>query len=502
LKPRVVGALFSIWARRRAKAVEALAARADEEQAGTLAALVETARGTSFGEAHGFAGIRSHADFARNVPVRRYVEMLPWLERQLGGEEDVTWPGRARWFAKTSGTTAGDKAIPVTDALVAQNRKAGRDVLAFHVRSFPDSRLFEGSLLFLGGSSSMEPAPAGGHVGDLSGIMAAEMPFWLRRKVVPSPTVVAIRDWEMKLEAIARETLGRDLTLLSGMPSWSLLLFERWRALSGGRAPAELFPGLELFVHGGVRYEPYRQTVEAAFGRAVRRLEVYPASEAFLAVQDDPASPGMLLGLDYGTFYEFLPADEAGSPSARRLTLADVRVGETYSLVLSNVAGLWGYEIGDLVRFVSVSPPRVVVAGRTMAFSNCCGENLIVEEVEEAFVEACRATGVAAGEFTVAALPGSVADGRPRLQWVVEAGGAGFPFEEFAYAADATLRRKNHDYDTKRTNDVGMLPPLVALVPPGTFHSWMRSRGKLGGQNKVPRLRNDREVADALIAAA
>ena len=502
MKPRVIGALFSIWARRRAKAVEDLAARADEEQAGTLAALVETARGTSFGEAHGFAGIRSHADFARNVPVRRYVEMLPWLERQLGGEEDVTWPGRARWFAKTSGTTAGDKAIPVTDALVAQNRKAGRDILAFHLRSYPGSRLFEGSLLFLGGSSSMEPAPGGGHVGDLSGIMAEEMPFWLRRKIVPSPTVVAIRDWEMKLEAIARETLRRDLTLLSGMPSWSLLLFERWRALSGGRAPAELFPGLELFVHGGVRYEPYRETVEAAFGRAVRRLEVYPASEAFLAVQDDPASPGMLLGLDYGTFYEFLPADEAGSPSARRLTLADVRVGETYSLVLSNVAGLWGYEIGDLVRFVSVSPPRVVVAGRTMAFSNCCGENLIVEEVEEAFVESCRATGVAAGEFTVAALPGSVTDGRPRLQWVVEAVEAGFPFGEFARAADATLRRKNHDYDTKRTNDVGMLPPLVALVPPGTFHSWMRSRGKLGGQNKVPRLRNDREVADALLAAA
>lgn len=502
MKPRVVGALFSIWARRRAKTVEALAARAEEEQAGTLAALVETARDTSFGETHGFARIRTHADFARNVPVRRYVEMLPWLERQLGGERDVTWPGRARWFAKTSGTTAGDKAIPVTDALVAQNRKAGRDILAFHLRSFPGSRLFEGSLLFLGGSSSMEPAPAGGHVGDLSGIMAAEMPFWLRRKVVPSPLVIAIRDWEMKLDAIARETLGLDLTLLSGMPSWSLLLFERWRALSGGRTPAELFPGLELFVHGGVRYEPYRETVEAAFGRALHRLEVYPASEAFLAVQDDPASPGMLLGLDYGTFYEFIPAAEAGSPSARRLTLAEVSVGETYSLVLSNVAGLWAYEIGDLVRFVSVSPPRVVVAGRTMAFSNCCGENLIVEEVEEAFVEACRATGVGAGEFTVAALAGSVADGRPRLQWVVESPDADFPFDAFARAADATLRRRNHDYDTKRTNDVGMLPPLVALVPPGTFHAWMRSRGKLGGQNKVPRLRNDREVADALLAAA
>ena len=502
MRPRVAGALFSIWARRRARVVEELARRAPEAQAETLEALVATASETSFGKAHGFAGIRAHAEFARNVPVRRYVEMLPWLSRQLHGEEDVTWPGRARWFAKTSGTTAGDKAIPITDALVAQNRRAGRDVLAFFVRSAPSSRLLEGNLLFLGGSTSMQPLPAGGHVGDLSGIMSAEMPFWLKRRVLPSSTVVAIRDWEMKLEAIARETLGKDLTLLSGLPSWSLLLFERWRALSGGKSPGELFPGLELFVHGGVRYEPYRDLVEAAFGRSVCRLEVYPASEGFLAVQDDLGSEGMLLGLDYGTFYEFIPAAEAGSPSARRLTLADVRVGETYSIVLSNVAGLWAYEIGDLVRFVSVSPPRVVVVGRTMAFSNCCGENLIVEEVEEAFVAACAATGTSPGEFTVSALPGTAADGRPRLQWILETADPAFPSEAFARSVDGVLRRRNHDYDTKRTGDVGMLPPLLALVTPGTFHAWMRARGKLGGQNKVPRLRNDREVADALLAAA
>ncbi|MHB8798521.1 MAG: GH3 family acyl-acid amido synthetase [Thermoanaerobaculia bacterium] len=502
MKPRIVGSLFSLWARRRLQTVDALARRAPEAQGETLAALLETARATAFGREHGFSGIRTHADFARNVPVRSYVETLPWLHRVFRGEEDVTWPGRARWFAKTSGTTAGDKAIPVTDALVAQNRRAGRDVLAFHVRSAPGSRLFEGELLFLGGSTSMEPVPAGGQVGDLSGIMSAEMPFWLRRRVLPSPGVVAIRDWELKLEAIARETLGRDLTLLSGMPSWSLLLFERWRALSGGRTPADLFPGLELFVHGGVRYEPYRETLEASFGNALRRLEVYPASEGFLAVQDDPGSAGMSLGLDYGTFYEFIPAVEAGSPSARRLTLAEVRIGETYSIVLSNVAGLWAYEIGDLVRFVSLSPPRVTVVGRTTAFSNCCGENLIVEEVEEAFVAARAATGARAAEFTVAARPGSVADGRPRLEWVVESADSSFPAEAFARAADAVLRRRNHDYDTKRSGDIGMLLPVVALVPPGTFHSWMRSRGKLGGQHKVPRLRNDREVADALLAAA
>jgi hypothetical protein len=502
LKPRIVGSLFSIWARRRLQTVDALARRAPEAQGETLGALLTTARETAFGREHGFSEIRTPAEFARNVPVRRYVETLPWLLRVLRGEENVTWPGRARWFAKTSGTTAGDKAIPVTDALVAQNRRAGRDVLAFHVRATPGSRLFEGDLLFLGGSTTMEPVPAGGQVGDLSGIMAAEMPFWLRRRVLPSAGVVAIRDWELKLEAIARETLGRDLTLLSGMPSWSLLLFERWRALSSGRSPADLFPGLELFVHGGVRYEPYRGTLEAAFGRALRRLEVYPASEGFLAVQDDPESAGMALGLDYGTFYEFVPAAEAGSPSARRLTLAEVRVGETYSIVLSNVAGLWAYEIGDLVRFVSLSPPRVTVVGRTMAFSNCCGENLIVEEVEEAFVAACAETRAAGGEFTVAARPGAVGDGRPRLEWIVESADPSFPAEAFARAADAVLRRRNHDYDTKRTGDVGMLPPVVALVPPGTFHSWMRSRGKLGGQHKVPRLRNDREVADALLAAA
>ena len=285
------------------------------------------------------------------------------------------------------------------------------------------------------------------------------------------------------------------------MPSWALLLFEAWGRLSGGMPVPELFPHLELFVHGGVRFEPYRAAVEAALGSEIRRLEVYAASEGFLAVQDAAPSEGLLLGLDYGTYYEFVPAAEVGSDSPRRLGLGEVSVGETYSIVLSNVAGLFAYEIGDLVRFVSTNPPRVVVAGRTGHFSNCCGENLIVEEVEEAVTVAAAICNVPLGEFTVAPVYPASAGSKPRLQWVVELGEDEPYLEEpLVTAFDRTLRARNHDYDTKRKHDTGMLAPALKVVPRGTFHAWLRSRGKLGGQNKVPRLMNDRSVVEAVLA--
>ena len=493
---------FSAWARRRMARVERVGRDPVAAQRRTLLDLVRGAAETSFGKAHGFAGIRTHSEFAARVPVRRYVDFVPWIERQLAGEEDVCWPGRPRYFAKTSGTTAGDKSIPVTGAMVAQNRRAGRDVLTFHLRGNPGSKILGGRQLFLGGSTLLDRLPTGAFRGDLSGVMASEMPFYLRRGILPSPPVVAIEDWERKLDAIARESLSQDLRVLAGMPSWSLLLFEAWKRLSGGATVGELFPNLELFVHGGVRYDPYRAPVEAALGHGVHRLEVYPASEGFLAVQDDAPAPGMRLGLDYGTFYEFIPAADSGSDSPCRLGIGEVSTGETYSIVLSNVAGLWAYEIGDLVRFVSTGPPRVVVAGRTGHFSNCCGENLIVEEVEAASTAAAAACRVPIGEFTVGPVYPDATDSRPRLEWVVEIpDDEPFLEEPLLIAFDRTLRARNHDYDTKRTHDTGMLPPLLTVVPPGTFHGWLRSRGKLGGQNKVPRLMNDRSVVDAVLAS-
>lgn len=303
--------------------------------------------------------------------------------------------------------------------------------------------------------------------------------------------------------ARAASVLRQDIRVLAGMPSWSLLLFEAWKRLSGGATVGELFPKLELFVHGGVRYEPYQVPVEAATGRNVRRLEVYPASEGFLGVQDAAPAPGLLLGLDYGTFYEFIPAAESDSDSPRRLAIDDVAAGETYSIVLSNVTGLWAYEIGDLVRFVSTAPPRVLVVGRTGHFSNCCGENLIVEEVEAATTAAATACRLPIGEFTVAPVYPDAANSRPSLEWVVELP-EDEPFleEPLLTAFDRTLSARNHDYDTKRTHDAGMLPPLLTVVPRGTFHGWLRSNWKLGGQHKVPRLKNDRSVVEAILAVA
>ncbi len=500
---RLLTAAFSAWAARRVSKVEQLGRDPVAAQRRTLDDLLHAGAGTSFGKAHGFPHIRTHADFAERVPVRRYVDFLPWIKRKLSGEADVCWPGRPRYFAKTSGTTAGDKSIPVTDAMVDQNRRAGRDVLAFHLRNTPGSRILGGRQLFLGGSTLLEPLATGAFRGDLSGVMAREMPFYLRSGILPSPAVVAVGEWERKLEAIAKESLAEDLRVLAGMPSWSLLLFAAWKRLSGGATVGELFPKLELFVHGGVRFEPYQAPVEAAMGRIVRRLEVYPASEGFLAVQDDAPAPGLLLGLDYGTFYEFIPAADSGSDSPRRLGIGDVSAGETYSIVLSNVAGLWAYEIGDLVRFVSTVPPRVVVVGRTGHFSNCCGENLIVEDVEAAATIAAAACRLPIGEFTVAPVYPGAADSRPRLQWVMELP-EDEPFleEPLLIAFDRTLRARNHDYDTKRTHDAGMLAPVLTVVPPGTFHKWLGANGKLGGQHKVPRLKNDRLVVDAVLQEA
>ncbi len=499
---QLLTAAFGAWARGRVGKVERLGRDPVEVQRKTLSRLLQAAAETSFGKEHAFRRITRHSGFASAVPVRRYAQFVPWIDRQLSGEADVCWPGRPRYFAKTSGTTAGDKSIPVTEEMVGQNRRAGRDILAFHLRNTPGSGILGGRQLFLGGSTLLEPLPTGAFRGDLSGVMAREMPFYLRPGILPSPGVVAIAGWEKKLEAIAKESLSQDLRLIAGMPSWSLLLFEAWKRLSGGATVGELFPRLELFVHGGVRYEPYQAPAEAAVGRGVRRLEVYPASEAFIAVQDAAPADGLLLGLDYGTFYEFIPAAEAGSDSPRRLGIGDVSLGETYSIVLSNVAGLWAYEIGDLVRFVSITPPRLVVAGRTGHFSNCCGENLIVEEVEAGATTAAAACRLPLGEFTVAPVYPDAVDSRPRLEWVVELpDDEPFLEEPLLIAFDRTLRARNHDYDTKRTHDAGMLQPVLTVVPSGTFHAWLRSRGKLGGQNKVPRLMNDRSIVDSVLGA-
>ncbi|HEY8368857.1 MAG TPA: GH3 auxin-responsive promoter family protein [Thermodesulfobacteriota bacterium] len=492
----------TLAARRVARLAAALAAP-EAAQAEVLARLVRRARDTDFGRRHDFAGIRTAADFRARVPLRTYLDYRPWIERALAGEPDVSWPGRIDRFAKTSGTTAGDKTIPVSREMIASQRSATWDALAHYVHWTGDAGLFEGGLLFVSGSSSL--SPLGGdparRVGDLSGIMYDAVPWFLRGIGYPRREVAAIADWETRLGRMAAETISADIRLVGGMPSWTLLLFERLRAMAGGRTIGDIWPGFRLFLHGGVHMAPFRDRLAETVGRPFETLELYPASEGFLAIQTD-RSGGLDLIPDGGIFFEFVPVGSLGDRSPPRRTLADVEVGPVYAVVISTCAGLFGYVLGDTVRFLSTRPPRIVIAGRTRHFVNAFGENVIVEEVEQAMAAALAATGARVVEYTVAPRFPERGTGRGAHEWIVEFETAPADLARFAGCLDERLAALNTDYRTRRAGGLGLGPPEVTPVPRGTFHRWLGDAGKLGGQHKVPRVTNDRTLAEALLARA
>ena len=477
-------------------------------QARVFRQLLDRAGGTWFARRYALKAVKTHEDFARAVPIRDYVADLEVFQRVLRGERDVCWPGRVRHFAQTSGTTAGDKYIPVTDSMMKSNRRAALAMFAFYRRwgAGKVRRLLEGQLLFLGGSTALQRSDSGARIGDLSGIATRSI-FWpLSRRYEPGKELALLDSWEKKVQAVARRVAGRDVRFVTGMPSWVRVLFDEMVRLRGVQARggmSVLWPNLSLFVHGGVNFAPYRSGFQQYFrpGHALDFLEVYPASEGFIAIQADAGNPGMEMLTDNGLFYEFVPLSEWGSPAGRRLTIGQVELDVPYSLVLSTCAGLWAYDLGDVVRFVSVRPPRIVFAGRNKHFLNAYGENLIGEQVSAAVAAAAAATGAGVEEFTVAP---KYAGGARRVgthEYVVEfaappAGGLG----PFAAAIDEELKRLNNDYTTKRKGDLGMTCPEITPVPRGTFYRWMKSRGQLGGQHKVPLCANDRRYVDELLS--
>jgi hypothetical protein len=469
-----------------------------------LRGLVRRARDTVWGRRHGFREIRTVGDYQRHSPVTTYLDLRSLVERAIGGERDVLWPGRPAEYCKTSGTTAGDKYIPVTREAFLAHRRGGVDALLMAFRRAGRATQLDGPMLFLGGSTRTEPLGRHAEVGDLSGLAVRRLPVWIRTRYAPGPKVAAIPAWERRLVATARRVRHLDVRLISGMPSWMLVLFERIRALAGNPelALGRLWPNLAVFVHGGVRMDPYRAVFEAAVGRPIHYLEVYPASEGFVAMQVAAADPGLTLMLDYGIFYEFVPAGELGSPQPRRLTVADVRVGEPYAILLTSPAGLWSYVLGDTVRFVSLDPPQLVITGRTRHFINAFGENVIVEEVERAAAEACARTGAELVEFTVAPVYPQGPAQLARHEWAVEFRARPSSLDGFARALDEGLQALNTDYRTKRAGSIGMAPPHVTSVAPGGFHRWLAARHQLGDQHKVPRASNHRDVIEAVLAAA
>jgi hypothetical protein len=462
-----------------------------------LRELVRTAAGTAFGRAHDFGAIQTPADFAARVPIRDYEAAKPYFDRTKAGEPDVLWPGRPLYLAKTSGTTSGAKYIPITKASISNHINGAKDALLHYVAATGRSRFLDGQLIFLSGSPELEKGVGNIPTGRLSGIVNHHVPAYLRRNQLPSYTTNCIDDWETKLDAIVAETLGQKMTLISGIPPWVQMYFDRLTARTG-RPVGELFPQFDLFVSGGVSMEPYRARLLESIGRPVDSIELFPASEGFLAFQDQPGNPGLLLRLDSGIFFEFVPAERFFEENPPRFTIAEVELDKQYAVVLTSNAGLWAYSLGDTVRFVDLHPHRVVVTGRIKHFLSAFGEHVIGEEVEAALREAVRQhPETEVTEFTVAPLVSEDKTQPSRHEWLIEFAYPPHDAASFAAALDAALRQRNTYYDDLRQGHI-LAPLLLTPLPAGAFQRYMKSVGKLGGQNKVPRLGNDRGVADGL----
>lgn len=486
----------------RLRAIDRFRAHGSQVQAEQLGWLVERGARTAFGREHGLHAGMGADEFAKNVPVRDYEALADRIDRARRGEADVLWPGTTRWFAKSSGTTAErSKYIPVTQEGLEQFHLQGpRDVMAVFTSLYPNSNVLSGKMLTLGGSSSIEREGDTSVAGDLSAILIENTPFWADLRRVPSRATALVPDFEQKVQAICRETIRERVTSFAGVPSWNLVLMNRVLEHTGATHILEVWPEMEVFIHGGIRFDPYREQYRRLFPSSeMKYLETYNASEGFFALADEPSGEDMLLMLDYRIYYEFLPLADLGSPE-KAVPLEGVRPGVHYAMIITTSCGLWRYLIGDVVEFTSTTPYRIRITGRTRHYINAFGEEVIVDNADAALRAACAATGAEAPEYTVAPV---YMEGRSkgRHEWLVEFIRRPRDMDRFVEVLDDTLRARNSDYDAKRSRDTTLLGPLVRALPEGTFEHWMAARGKKGGQNKVPRLSNDRKYVDEILEA-
>ncbi len=507
--------LLRAYARRRLAHLARQDAAAAQRR--ELMGLLRAARETRFGKAHGFAAIGDVGEYQARVKLRRWEDFWrEWWAGDFPRLDDVSWPGTIPCFANTSGTSGGTtKRIPVSRAMLRANRRAALEVLVFHLANRPRSRVLAGRNFLLGGSTALERLAPGITAGDLSGIAAADVPFWARGRIFPPCDLALMADWERKIALLAPLSLERQVTGISGTPSWLLLFFAELARLRPGARLAELYPALELIVHGGVGFAPYRASFAAWLeGSRAETREVYPASEGFFAVADRSDGEGMRMLLDNGIFYEFVRPEElpeAVGAAPERRWIANAELGREYALVLSTNAGLWSYVLGDTVRLLGRDPPRLAVTGRLGWSLSLAGEHLIGEELDAGVAEAAAGLGGRVADYAAAALAPDAGDARGGHLFIVEldgAGGAGGGgaggggADGFAAALDVALARANADYAAHRAGGFGLRAPRVVLVPPGTFAAWMDARGRLGGQNKVPRVITDATLLDALLRFA
>lgn len=498
------GRLARPWAGNARRKDHLRNARPAEGQASVLRDLLNRAAQTAFGRDHGFEAMLEMTDaaaqaaaFRAAVPVRDYEGLKPYVERVVAGESDVLWPGLPKYFCKTSGTTSGAKYIPLTADSLPNHIGSARRALLHHIARSGHAEFVGGKMIFLQGSPTLTATEGGVPLGRLSGIVAHHIPSYLQRNRLPSWETNCIEDWETKVDAIVRETADRDLRLISGIPSWVQMYFERLLEYTGKANVMEVFPNFSLFVFGGVAYAPYADRFRELIGADVPRVELYPASEGFIAYQDGDPGEGLLVNANDGLYLEFIPASEYGTPGARRLGLGEVEMGVNYAVVVTSNAGLWAYDLGDTVRFVSLDPARVLVTGRIKHFTSAFGEHVIAEEVEGAMSTAAAELGAQVVEFHVAPQV-NPASGLPYHEWLVEFAEPPKDPAALAAALDRELQARNPYYRDLITGAVLRSAVLTAL-PAGAFHEAMSRRGKLGGQNKVPRLANDRAMAKQLL---
>jgi len=472
-----------------------------DAQREVLQDLVTSAQYTEFGRKYKFSELFTVKAFKEAVPVHEYDDLKPYIERIMQGEQYILWNSPVNWFAKSSGTSSDkSKFIPLSEeSLQDCHYKGAKDVLTMYYQFNPESVLLTGKGLVLGGSHNINPMNSEAQYGDLSAVLLQNSPFWAHCLRTPDLSIALMDEWESKIEKLAESTIKENVTSISGVPTWTLVLFRRILEITGKSCIADVWPALELYMHGGVSFTPYREQFAKLIGKNINYLEMYNASEGFFAAQERPGDDGMLLLTDHGIFMEFMPVSEYGKKHPQTLSLNDVEVGKNYALIISTNGGLWRYILGDTIQFVSTKPYRVRVSGRLKHYINAFGEEVIVDNTDKAIAEACRATGAVVNDYTAA--PVYFSDGANGAhEWLIEFEKNPENLEAFVTELDKALQSINSDYEAKRHKSIALRMPVVHALEKGTFANWLRHRGKLGGQHKVPRLSNERKYLEEILA--
>jgi phenylacetate-coenzyme A ligase PaaK-like adenylate-forming protein len=492
----IKASLSKLYAGIVAKKLENWRKNAPAIQNKVLSELISSAKETSFGKDHKFRDIRTYEDFKRSVPISDYEDLRVYIDRIIAGESDVLWPGKPTYLAKTSGTTSGLKYIPLTKASLKEQIEGARNSLLNYIEETGKTEFIDGKMIFLQGSPELS-SENGISFGRLSGIVAHHIPLYLQKNRLPSFKTNCIEDWETKVEEIVDETIDQDMRLISGIPPWVQMYFDRLSAKSGGKKIKDIFKNFSLFVYGGVNFEPYRAKLQESIGKKVDSIETYPASEGFIAFQNSQNERGLLLLPDSGIFYEFIPTDEYFNENPTRISLKDVEINVNYALILNTNAGLWGYSIGDTVKFLSKNPYLLIVTGRIKHFISAFGEHVISEEVEDSLLGVANEEGIEIVEFTVAPQVQAREGELPYHEWFIEFVKVPTDILSFSKKVDLALQKKNAYYFDLIEGKI-LQPLIIRPMKKNAFINYMRSTGKLGGQNKLPRLSNDRKIADHL----